>query len=145
MAILSDQNQNGRISNRTSEAQLFSDLNLNMPIHPNRKDIIPLTDIDAIKQAVKNLVMTNRGEKVFRQDVGGNITGVLFENYSQYMAIDIKVAIKRVLKRNEPRVKNITIQVTPTEDKNAVTATVGFKLNNEQREFDLEFALNRLR
>jgi phage baseplate assembly protein W len=142
---LSDYNQNGTASNRVSEAQLFSDLNLKMPIHPNRKDIIPLTDIDAIKQSVRNLVLTNRGEKPFREDIGGNITGLLFENYSRYMGIDIRLAIERVLKNYERRVTDVTVQVTPTADENAVTATVGFKLNNIQREFDLEFALNRLR
>jgi len=145
MGNLSDFNRNGVASIRLAEANLYSDLNLAMPIHPNRKDIIPLTDLAAIKQAVKNLVLTNTGEKLFRADIGGNITELLFENYSNYQAIDIIFAIKDVLTNYEPRIKNIKVQVTPTTDKNAIAVTIGYTINNIEEKFDLQFALNRIR
>ncbi len=142
---LSDFNEFDSVSEQTANARLFSDLNLIMNVHPARKDIIPLTDIDAIKQAVKNLVLTNRGERPFMHNVGGNITRLLFENYNPYMAAELSFAIENVLEQHEPRVSDIQIQVTPTDERNAIAATIGFRINNQYREFNLEFALNRLR
>jgi phage baseplate assembly protein W len=145
MSGLSDYNKNGTASVRLSEARLFSDLNLKMPIHPGKKDIIPITDIDAIKQSVRNLILTNRGEKPFRNDIGGDVTGLLFENFSTYTAIDIKLQVEEVLTKYEPRITNVTCQVTEMADANSIAVTIGFKINNIEREIDLEFALNRLR
>lgn len=145
MSGLSDYNENGSASVKLSEGSLFADLNMSLAVHPNKKDIIPLTDLAAIKQSVRNLVLTNKGEKVFRSDIGCNITDLLFDNYNNVMALRMKSAIKRTLNKFEPRIENITVQITPTPDYNAVAATIGFKLNNQNREFDLEFALNRTR
>jgi phage baseplate assembly protein W len=142
---LSDFNEFNSVSEQTADAKVFSDLNLIMNVHPARKDIIPLTDIDAIKQAVKNLVLTNRGERPFMHNVGGDITRLLFENYNPYMAAELSFAIENVLEQHEPRVSDIEIQVTPTDDQNSIAATIGFRINNQYREFNLEFALNRLR
>lgn len=142
---LSDFNEFDSASEQTANARVFSDLNLIMNVHPARKDIVPLTDIDAIKQAVKNLVLTNLGERPFMHNVGGNITRMLFENYNPYMAAELSYSIESVIKQHEPRVSDINIQVTPTDNANAIAATIGFKINNQYREFNLEFALNRLR
>ena len=56
---ISDKNSSEYRSNITAQNQLYSDLNLFFPIHPNKKDIIPVTDVDAIKQSVRNLILTN--------------------------------------------------------------------------------------
>ena len=142
---LSDFNETHLVSEKTADTRLFSDLNLRMPIHPFRKDVSPLTDIDAIKQSVRNLVLTNRGERPFRHDIGGNISKQLFENYNSYVGFEIQDAIESVLEKYESRVSDVVVQIKPKPDRNAITATVGFKIANQYREFDLQFELDRLR
>jgi phage baseplate assembly protein W len=117
-----------------------------MPIHPNSKDIVPLTDIDAIKQSVKNLVLTNFGEKLFRPEFGGNVTSYLFEPVNFTTAISIQEEIKLVLQNFEPRVNNIVVQVTNDIDTNGYRVTIGFSIQNTPfNNQEVEFQLNRLR
>ena len=143
---LSDFNQSGQRAQTVSSTRLFADLNLSMPIHPNRKDITPITDIDAIKQSVKNLVLTNFGEKVFRPEFGGNVTSYLFEPVNFTTAISIREEINSVLQNFEPRIENITVQVTNDIDTNAYRVTIGFSIANSPfREQEIDFELNRLR
>lgn len=141
---LSDYNDsNGSIL--VSRSRLFSDLNLGMPIHPNKKDITPYYDLDAIKQSVKNIVLTNKGEKLFKPEVGGNITSYLFENVDVFTAVSIRTDIERALSLHEPRISDITVQVTDNMDKNEYYITIGFKIINNPQPLQVEFELTRLR
>lgn len=144
---LSDYNIPGYRSKKVASPVLFSDLNLTMPIHPNKNDIIPLTDIDAVKNAIKNLVLTNFGEKLFKPRVGGNVTSFLFENVDIFTAISIKDEIRDVITKFEPRVdkKTLTIQVDDESDRNAYNVNVGFKIIGAPQDFEVEFELTRTR
>jgi len=145
MPSLSDYNKPNYRSILVSQEKLYSDLNLTMPIHPNKKDIIPLTDIDAVKNSLKNLVLTNIGEKLFRPTIGGDVTRYLFENVNVFTAIAIQQQIKSVINVYEPRVEDVTVQVTDNSDSNAYDVTIGFKLANNILTGEVEFALERLR
>lgn len=145
MPTLSDYNEYGVRSKKVATSQLFADLNLSMPVHPVKKDITPLTDIDAVKSSVKNLVLTNFGEKLFRPEFGGNVTSYLFENVDIFTALSIQGEIERVLSRFEPRVTDVTVQVDDEVDDNDYNVTIGFKIINNPQEFTVDFALNRLR
>ena len=63
----------------TSATKGFSDLNLQMIPHPQKRDIIPLKDNAAVKNAVRNLLLTNFFERPFQPTVGANLRGLLFE------------------------------------------------------------------
>jgi len=62
-----------------SKKKPWSDLDLSLKIHPIRKDIIPLKDDAAIKNAVKNLLISNFYERPFQDDLGANLRGLLYE------------------------------------------------------------------
>jgi phage baseplate assembly protein W len=143
---LSDFNKGGQRAIPVSSRQLFADLNLSMPIHPKTNDIVPLTDLDAVKQSVKNLVLTNFGEKLFRPDFGGNVTSYLFEPVNYTTAISIQEEIKQVLQNFEPRVSNIVVQVDNDIDTNSYRVTIGFSIKNTALpRQEVEFELNRIR
>lgn len=144
---LSDYNTPNYRAKPVSYRNLFSDLNLTMPIHPNKKDIIPLTDINAVKQAIKNLVLTNFGEKLFKPNVGGNVTSYLFENVDIFTAISIKDEIRDVITKFEPRVDSDTlvIEVDDNSDRNAYYVNIGFKIIANPQDFEVEFELTRTR
>jgi phage baseplate assembly protein W len=143
--LLSDFNNPGYISKRTASSALFSDFNLGMRIHPNKKDIVPLTDIDAIKNALKNLILTNFGEKLFMPNFGGNITSYLFENNDGFTALAMRNEILEVITRFEKRVTDVVVQVSDDGDANAYRITIGFRINNTQQTTEVEFALQRIR
>ena len=77
--ILGDQSASTAVVSTVSRKKGWADLNLSLPLHPIRKDIIPLRDDDAIKNAVKNLILTNFYERPFQPEKAAHLRGILFE------------------------------------------------------------------
>lgn len=140
---LSDYNTSGYKSTQTASNKLFSDLNLNMPIHPSKNDIIPITDISAVKAAVKNIVLTNFGEKLFQPFFGGNVTSYLFQNVDGFTALAIKDDIEIAVRRFDPRIDDIEVVVTDNSDANSYYVNIGFRIGTAIESVELN--LERLR
>lgn len=140
---MSDFNNNG--ASNVSKTVKYSDLNLALPIHPVLNDITPLRDIDAVKQAIKNLVLTNFNERPFHPELGSGLTELLFENADAFTAIAIRDEITRVIEDHEPRVNNVNVDVTESFDNNAVSVTVSFNVVFANQEGEVSFNLQRIR
>src|SRR6056300_1601137 len=93
-----------------SKKKPWRDLDLSLKIHPIRKDIIPLKDDAAIKNAVKNLLVSNFFERPFQPTLGANLRGLLFEPADAITKLDLKQGIRRVLDTHEPRIKVLNIK-----------------------------------
>jgi len=141
---LSDYNT-GRSSN-IQKKSLYTDLPLSFKdVHPNLKDLTALRDIGAVKQSVKNLILTNHNERPFQPDIGSNITGLLFEPADVFTANAIKMEVLAVLARYEPRVADVTVQIFDNSDRNAYQITIGFKIIYSEDPQEIDFYLQRLR
>jgi phage baseplate assembly protein W len=106
----------------------FVDINPSFEPHPITGDINLLTNEDAIKQAVKSVVMTMRGEKPFRPLFGTEAQVALFENFDPILADDITLSIEDALKVFEPRVKVINIDYLDNIDDNSVDITINYEI-----------------
>jgi len=137
-------NNTGR-STLTSRRRLYADLPLAFNIHPNTQDLTVLSDIDAVKQSVKNLVLTNFTERPFQPRIGGNITALLFEPADHFTEIVIKDEIISVLEEHEPRVNGIFVEVIDESDTNSYRVSIQFNvIFSDQRE-ETNFYLERTR
>lgn len=145
--ITSDKSITGDISKAkiVSKKKPWRDLDLSLKVHPIRKDIIPLKDDVAIKNAVKNLLVSNFYERPFSQDKGANLRGLLFEPADAITRISIKENIKKVIKKYEPRVTIRNITVTELADQNAYKIKVFFKIKEFDTSESVEIILRRLK
>ena len=125
--------------------KLYSDLDLSMSIHPTKMDIIPLNDIQAVRNSVKNLILTNFGERPFQSKLGSNVTGLLFEPADQFTAIQMKKEIDRLLRDHEPRINMVKIQILDDVDANAYRVSIGFNVITQNTTTEVELGLQRLR
>lgn len=141
----SDFNKDGVKPTSVSSDSIYSDLGMPLLIHPGTNDISPITDLNAIRQSVKNLVLTNFGERPFHPEIGTGITGLLFENADFFTANSIKGETLRVLRRFEPRVEDVTVQVFDDPDRNAFRIDVGYKIVDTPVSDDTSFYLERVR
>lgn len=123
----------------------WADLDLSLKLHPIRKDIIPLRDDLAIKNAVKNLVLTNFFERPFQPLLGANLVGLLFEPSSMFVRNAIRNGVTQVLIRNEPRIQLLNIEVKSIDDDNRYDINITYRI----KEFDVvdtaRVALERIR
>lgn len=91
---------------------LYSDLNLNFIKHPNTRDVIQRYDVDAVRTSVMNLIKTNRGEKKFKPNFGGDLRAMLFEPNTLQDSNLLKRRWNEMFKMYEPRATIDRLDVT---------------------------------
>ena len=97
----------------------FKDISLTFSKNPVTKDLVVLKNEEAIKQAVKNLVLTQVGERFFNPYLGTNTTSYLFELSTSFAENALIEEIESVLQTNEPRINLSNISVDADEDMNS--------------------------
>jgi phage baseplate assembly protein W len=147
MGLRSDFNVNEEVPRdlAVDSSGLFADLPLNFIPHPNTKDIRPVTDIQAIRQAVKILVLSNFSDRPFHPELGCNVTQYLFENADQFTALGIRDEVLRVIKEHEPRVSDPKVEIQLDADYNRLLATIIFQIRNTNINTEVSFYLDRIR
>ena len=124
----------------------YADLDLRDPfVNPIRKDLIAVTDIDAVKSSIRNLVLTNYYEVPFKPFRGSNIRALLFENADSFTAMAIQKEIKRVIEEYEPRVNRVVVDVVDRSDVNTYYITINFNVISINTTGFVNFYLERLR
>ena len=145
--ILSDLSVEGdvRKASRSSRLKQWTDLDLNLTLHPIRKDIVPLRDDQAIKYAVRNLLLTNFYEKPFNLGVGANLRALLFEPADAITKQTLRKNILRSVKAGEQRVDVIFVNIVDDPDTNSYRILVKFRIKEYDTQEDVEIVLRRLR
>jgi phage baseplate assembly protein W len=126
-------------------ARLFSDLDLNFIANPVTGDVSRKYDENAIKQAVKNLVMTNHYERLFHPEIGSQVTQLLFEPAGPLLDAMLTQAITNTITNHEPRVDLMQVSVSSNIDNNAVYVSITFKIINTTSPIVVNLTLQRTR
>ena len=127
----------------TSRVKGWRDLDLSLTLHPIRGDIVPLKDDAAIKNSVKNLLITNFYERPFNDDIGANLRALLFEPADTITKISLRENIRRVINKYEKRVILQNIDIKDID--NSYNITVVFKIKEFDTNESVEIVLRRLR
>ena len=123
----------------------FKDIDLDFGRNTVTNDVNVVTNIIAIKRAVKNLVQTNYYERPFHPELGCGVRDLLFENYTPLTGIFIKRKIQEVLINFEPRARLSSINVNEQMDRNAIDVTVNFYTLNLPNPVSVTTTLQRIR
>jgi len=124
----------------------YTDLDLFFAKKATSKDISKVTDIQAVKRSVRNLVLTNHYEKPFHPEIGSGVRGILFELMTPITAYVLTQQIQTVIENFEPRAKLISVRAQPNLDRNEYECTIEFFVVNAPTELvDLTVFLERLR
>jgi len=110
--------------------RIFTDLNLNFTRHPVTGDVSKLTDVEAIKRSVRNLVQTNFYERPFHPEIGSNIRRTLFEPVSPMTANLLSRYVEDVIVNFEPRVELANVICIGDIDGNQYEVVIEFYIRN---------------
>lgn len=123
----------------------FKDISMSFQLNPLTKDAIVIKDRTAIARSIRNLVLTERGERFFNQNLGTRVNRLLFENLDNITASAVRDEIINVIKEYEPRVelKQNKVRVTPNYDTGELDIElqydiVGIEIPTQQLSFVLE-------
>ena len=108
-------------------------------------DIFKKSDAAAVKQAVKNLLLTNFGEKPFNPEFGGNLNAFLFNLDTEFDELEIEDAVAQAMANFEPRAILRQVIATLLEEQNTVNVKVIFQVVNVAETQELSINLTRLR
>jgi phage baseplate assembly protein W len=125
--------------------KIFADLDLNFTAHPISKDVTKRYNENAVKAALKNLLLTSYYERPFHSEIGAPIRQLLFEIPGPMNREMIKRAVEDTIANYEPRVQVLGIEVKYDLDNNNVDILIEFKVLNSPNVTTLELTLERTR
>ena len=142
-AALSDAQSNSDISRNVRQ---YRDLDLFFSRKNGTNDITKITDIEAVKRSIRNLVLTNFYEKPFHPEIGSGIRDMLFENMTPITAVVLARKVEDVIENFEPRARLIGVRALPNLDRNEYEVTIEFFVVNTPTELvDMTVFLEVLR
>jgi len=124
---------------------VYSDLQTSFAIHPNKKDVTRLFNEDAVKRSIRNIILTNKGEKLMDPQFGSNINALLFEQMTPASEDILKHYVISAIENHEPRAKVLGVIVSALYDMNAYGVTVVFNTINTKEPITMELLINRVR
>ena len=114
------------------KSKAFKDISLSFDPHPVTKDLPVLSNERAIVRSVRNLVETIPTERFFDSNMGTNIRGMLFENFSGSDVMIIEDMVRNTIRNYEPRVGDIGVEVDASLDDNTISVRVLFDIIGQE-------------
>jgi phage baseplate assembly protein W len=124
---------------------LFKDLDLDFAPHPMTGDVPQKKDEEAVKRAIRNLILMNKYDKPFKPEVDSRITRLLFEPATPITAVMLRSNIIDMLNRYEPRAKINDVVVVFNDEKNMFEVSISFMLLNTRETSKVFVTIERLR
>ena len=135
-----------QLNNTARATTQYTDLDLFFGRKSSNNDIRQVTDAQAVKRSLRNLVQLNTYEKPFHPEIAGGVRELLFEPMSPLIAVVIARKIEDVITNFEPRARLVSVRAFPDLDRNAYEVSVEFYIVNAPTELvDFSIMLERLR
>lgn len=134
------------VSLQTSTSKIYKDVDLSLAKNSGTGDVYKKKDAAAVKQAIKNLLLTNNLERPFNASFGANLNNLLFElSTGEVTETEISQNIKRAIERYEPRAILEDVNVALLSDLNAISVNVEFSILGMSETVTFETTVSRLR
>jgi phage baseplate assembly protein W len=129
----------------TSVKRTNSDIDCSFERNPTTNDVYKKAEAAAVRQSIKNLLMTNRGSVPFKPVYGGNLESFLFQLDTEIESYDIEEAVRTQIELFEPRAVLRRVTANIQGDYNSVSLTIVFQVINTSKVVTMELAISRAR
>lgn len=130
---------------QTARPVTYSDFYSNFDLELVKKDLLSYKNEDSVKRSIRNILLTDKGERFFNPTFGSDIRKMLFENFSPSTEQVIADLIKTAIGNHEPRANVIDVNVSGDPDQNSMYINIVFSVINKAEPVTLELILNRIR
>ena len=124
---------------------VYKDIDTLFASHPVTGKLNTLTNNEAVARAVKNLVLTNKGERPYQPFIGGDVNSALFELNDGTVEDEVKQAIEDTIREYEPRADLISVYANQNLDNNSLSITIKFRVVNQTQPIVINVFLERVR
>jgi phage baseplate assembly protein W len=138
-------NPNPTISPLRKKKVLYRDFHKDLTVNPISNDLAVKTNEEAVKESLKNLILTDRGERLMQPNLGSDVRASLFENATPVTLKILEERVRDVINNFEPRVSIIDVDVTSLYDDNRVQITIYFYVRNKEEPLSVDVFIERVR
>lgn len=128
-----------------SRESTYSDLDLDFTMNPLTKDVSLKYDAEAVKRSLRNLIFTQRYERLFQPDINSGINNLLFENFGSIQVVTLRSRIEQTIINFEPRVTEVNVNVYENQELHYLTIEIQFRVRNTPGLQELSIDLQRVR
>lgn len=130
------------ISKRIS---IYSDFFKDLTPNPLTNDVSVKFDEDSVKESIKNLILTDKGERLMQPLIGGSIRSMLFESNTPAVIKMVQEQVRETIEEYEPRAQLIDVVVKSSIDDNRIEITIYFYVINIEQPISFTVFLERTR
>ena len=139
-------NYDASTNNKSKRAtRIYKDIDLDFGRNTVTNDVNKLTDVEAVKRSVRNLINTNHYERPFHPEIGSDVRAMLFEPMTPLTALNLQRKVAEVLHNFEPRINLQQVLATPDIDRNSYQLKIMFYVVGVAGDVTVETILERLR
>jgi hypothetical protein len=139
-------NYDASTTNKSKRAtRIYKDIDLDFGRNTVTNDVNSLTDVEAVKRSVRNLINTNHFERPFHPEIGSDVRAMLFEPMTPLTALNLQRKVAEVLQNFEPRINLQQVLATPDIDRNSYNLKIMFYVVGVVGDITVETILERLR
>ena len=139
--------EDGNLSNvpiTSSVSRTYKDIDLTLALKTTG-DVYKKIDAAAVKQSIKNILMTNRTEKPFEPFYGGNLNDFLFNLSETFSDFEIQEQVTLAINNYEPRARVLDVRSKLNPDRNSISVAVTFKVITTGQTETTVLSLTRVR
>ncbi len=131
--------------NKQKEDKRYSDLAIGFNMSPVTGNLSRVTDAQSVKQGLRTLILTNKGERLHQKLMGSNLSSMLFDLVDPVTANMIRNSIEECIRNFEPRVDTLQVQVIPDINNQQYKVNIFFRIINIPEAQQLDLTLKRVR
>jgi phage baseplate assembly protein W len=106
----------------------YSDLDFSFGENPGTGDVNKKTNAEAIKQSVRNLLLTKQYERPFQDGLYSQLYDLLFENFTSTTRYSLDRVIRNVLSYYEPRINVLDVNISNNPASNALAISLSYEI-----------------
>jgi len=134
-----------RVSPLRKKRVIYTDFHKDLTINPLSLDLALKSNEESIKESLKNLILTDRGERLFQPNLGSDVRASLFENATPVTLKILEERVKDVINNFEPRVSLIDVDVTSLYGDNKVKVIIYFYVKSSEDPISVTVFIERVR
>jgi len=127
------------------DKKVYTDFDISFYRNPFTSTISTKIGAEAIKQSIRNIILTNKGERPFEPNFGSNLRRYLFENFSLITKDQIETEIRTAINTFEPRVIIAELDVKEFQERNAINIHLVVLIKQIKERATIDFLVKRLR
>ena len=125
------------------KSRSFKDVGMNFRLNANTKDVAAVINDNAIKQSIRNLILTVPGEKPFQPSIGSRVSELLFEPLDNFTSDAVRQEVINTIQQYEPRVTLTSVDINNRFSENAFDVVIEYKIVGLPTVETIEFILKR--